>query len=70
MFVAEVVSIRLISHPKEKAAKDAQEGVHEITSGGCTSKAGDHEVGLEAQASCFIVSLKNKQDMANSVYRL
>ena len=43
-----VVSFRLVSHPKEEAATDAQEGVHGTTSGDCTSKVGDHEAGMEA----------------------
>jgi len=42
------VSHGLVSHPKEKAAMDAQEGVHGTASGGCTSKVGDHEAGMEA----------------------
>jgi len=33
-----VVSFKLVSYPKEKAATDAQEGVHGKTSGGYTSK--------------------------------
>ena len=45
---AEVVSLRLVSHPKEEAAKGAQERVHGTASGGCTSKVGDHEAGMEA----------------------
>ena len=44
----EVVSFRLVSHPKEEAATDAQEGVHGTASGGCTSKVGDHEAGMKA----------------------
>jgi hypothetical protein len=43
-----VVSFRLVSYPKEKAATDAQEGVHGKTSGGYTSKVGDPEGGMEA----------------------
>jgi len=43
-----VVSLRLISHPKEEAATDAQEGVHGTATGGCTSKVDDHEAGMEA----------------------
>jgi len=35
-------SLRLVTHPKKKAATDAQEGVHGTTSGGCTSKVGNH----------------------------
>ena len=54
---AEVVSLRLVSHPKEKAATDAQKGVYGTASGGCTSEVGDHEAGMEAKASCFVVSL-------------
>jgi len=60
--------LRLISNPKEEAAKDAQEGVHGTTSGGCTCKVDDHKAGMEAQTSCFIISLKKKQDMADSIY--
>ena len=45
---AKVVSFGLVSHPKEEAATDAQEGVHGTTSGGCTSKVSDHEAGMEA----------------------
>ena len=62
-----MVSLRLISNPKEEAAKDAQERVHGTASGGCTSKIGDHEAGMEAQASCFVVSLKKKQDMTDKL---
>ena len=51
-----------VSHSKEEVAKDAQERVHGTASGGCTSKVGDHEAGMEAQISCFVVSLKKKQD--------
>ena len=65
MCTAEVVSLRLISHPKEEIAKDAEKGVHGTTSGGCTSKVGDHEAGMEAQASCFIINLRKKQDTAD-----
>jgi len=42
------MSLRLVSYPKDKAATDAQEGVHRTTSGGYTSKVGDHEAGMEA----------------------
>jgi hypothetical protein len=45
---AEVVSLRLISHQKEEVATNAQERVYGTTSGGCTSKVGDHEAGMEA----------------------
>jgi len=48
MCTAEVVSLRLISHPKEEIAKDAEEGVHGTTSGGCTSKIGEREADMEA----------------------
>ena len=48
MFTAEVVPFRLVSHPKEKAAADAQEGVYGTASGGCTRKVGDREAGMEA----------------------
>ena len=48
VFTAEVVPFRLVSHPKEKAVADAQEGVYGTASGGCTSKVGDHEAGIEA----------------------
>jgi len=41
------VYFRLVSHPKEEAATDAQ-GVYGTASGGCTSKVSDHEVGMEA----------------------
>jgi hypothetical protein len=44
----EVVSFRLVSHPKEQAAMDAQEGVHGTASEGSTSEVGDHEAGTEA----------------------
>ena len=56
-----------VSHSKEEVAKDAQERVHGTASGGCTSKVDDHEAGMEAQASCFVVSLKKKQDMADKL---
>ena len=62
-----MVSLRLVSHSKEEVAKDAQERVHGTASGGCTSKVGDHEAGMEAQASCFVVSLKKKQDMTDKL---
>ena len=62
-----MVSLRFVSHSKEEVAKDAQERVHGTASGGCTSKVGDHEAGMEAQASCFVVSLKKKQDMADKL---
>ena len=48
VFTAEVVPFRLVSHPKEKAAADEQEGVYGTASGGCTSKVGDHEAGMKA----------------------
>ena len=69
ILTAEVVSLRFISYPKEKAAMNAQEGVHGTTSGGYTSKVGGREAGMEAEASCFVISLKKKQDMADRVYR-
>ena len=47
MCTAEVVSLRLISHPKEEIAKDVEEGVHGTTSGSYTSKVGDREAGME-----------------------
>ena len=62
-----MVSLRLISHPKEEVVNDAQERVHGTASGGCTSKVGDHEAGMEAQTSCFVVSLKKKQDMTDKL---
>ena len=64
---AEVVSLRFVSHSKEEVANDVQERVHGTASGGCTSKVGDHEAGMVAQASCFVVSLKKKQDMADKL---
>jgi hypothetical protein len=45
---AEVVSLSLVSYPKEKAAMDAKEGVHGTTSGGYTSKVGDYKAGMDA----------------------
>jgi len=42
------VSLRLVSHPKEKVATDAQEGVHGTACRGYISKVGDHEAGMEA----------------------
>ena len=62
-----MVSLRFVSHSKEEVAKDAHGRVHGTTSGGCTSKVCNHEAGMEAQASCFIVSLKKKQDMADKL---
>ena len=62
-----MVSLRLVSHPKEEAAMDAPEGVHGIASGGCNGKVSDHEAGMEARVSCFVVSLKKKQDMAEKL---
>ena len=47
VLTTEVVSLRLISYPKEKAVMNAQ-GVHGTTSGGYTSKVGDHKAGMEA----------------------
>ena len=48
VLTAEVVFLRLVSYPKEKAATDAQEGVHGTISGGYTGKVGDHEAGMGA----------------------
>ena len=62
-----MVSLRFVSHSKEEVAKDAQERVHGTASGGYTSKVGDLEAGMEVQASCFVVSLKKKQDMADKL---
>ena len=62
-----MVSLRFVSHSKEEVAKDVQERVHGTASGGCTSKVGDNEAGMEAQASCFVVSLKKKQDMTDKL---
>jgi len=42
------VSLGLVSYPKEKAATDAQEGVHGTISGGYTSKVDNHEAGMGA----------------------
>jgi len=56
VFAAEVVSLRLISHPKEKITTDAQERVSGATSGGA-SKVSDYKEGVAAEASCFIVSM-------------
>jgi hypothetical protein len=64
------VSLRFVSHSKEEVATDVQERVHGTASGGCTSKVGDHEAGMEAQSSCFVVSLKKKQDMADKLLSL
>ena len=65
----QLVSLRPISHPKEEATTNAQERVYGTTIRGCTSKVCDHEAGMEAQANCFIVNLKEKQDMADNIYR-
>ena len=62
-----MVSFRFVTHPKEKAAKDAQERIHGTASRGYTNKVDDHEADMEAQASCFVVSLKKKQDMADKL---
>jgi len=59
------VSFRFVSHPKEEAAKDAQERIQGTASRGYTNKVGDHEAGMEAQASCFIINLRKKQDTAD-----
>ena len=61
------MSLRFVSHPKKEAAKDAPERVHGTASGGYTSKVGDYEAGMEAQASCFIISLRKKQDTADKL---
>ena len=45
------------SHPKEKITTDVQARISGATSGGCTSKVNNYEEGMEAKASCFIVSL-------------
>ena len=47
IFTAEVVSFRLVSHSEAKAATDAQKGVYETASGGCTSKVSDYKAGME-----------------------
>jgi hypothetical protein len=57
VFAAEVVSLRLISHPKEKIITDAQERVSGAISGGCASKVSDYKEGVAAEASCFIISM-------------
>ena len=62
-----MVSFRFVSHPKEEAAKDAQERIHGTASRGYTNKVGDHEAGMEAQASCFIINLRKKQDTADKL---
>ena len=46
VLTVEVVSLRLVSYSKDMATTDAQEGVHGITSGGYTSKVGDHKAGM------------------------
>jgi len=61
------VSLRLVSHSKDAA--DAQDGVYGTASGGCTSKVGDHKAGMEAEVSCFVISLKKKQHTADRIYR-
>ena len=48
VFTAEVVSFRLVSHSEAKAVMDAQKGVYETTSGGCTSKVSNHKAGMES----------------------
>jgi len=57
-----VVSFRFVSHSKEEATKDAQERIHGTARRGYTNKVGDHEAGMEVQASCFIINLRKKQD--------
>ena len=57
VFASKVVSLRLVSHPKEKITTDVQARISGATSGGCTSKVNNYEEGMEAKASCFIVSL-------------
>ena len=47
VLTTEVMPLRLVSYPKEKAATDTQE-VHGTTSGGYTSKVGDRDAGMEA----------------------
>ena len=61
------MSFRFVSHPKEEAAKDAQERIHGTASRGYTNKVGDNEAGMEAQASCFIINLRKKQDTADKL---
>ena len=53
----QVVSLRLVSYPKEKAATDAQEGVDGTASGGRAEDVSDNKEGVAAQTSCFNVDL-------------
>jgi hypothetical protein len=56
----------LISRSKEEVATFAQARVDGATSGGRANKASSHEESLEAEANCFIINLKKKQDMADN----
>ena len=61
IFTAEVVSLGLISHPKEKAATYAQARVDGAISGGQANQVSNHEENLEAEADCFIIKLKKSK---------
>jgi len=52
-----VVSLRLISHPKEEAAAYAQAGINEATSKGQAHEISNHEESMVAEVSCFIINL-------------
>ena len=53
-----MVSLRLISHSKEKVATFAQARIDGAASGGRANKANSHEENLEAEANCFMINLK------------
>ena len=57
VFAGKVVSLRLVSHPKEKITTDVQARINGATCGGSTSKVSSYQAGMEAEAGCFIVIL-------------
>ena len=58
VLTAEVVSLRLISHPEEKIATFAQARIDGAISGGRANKANNYEENLVAEANYFITNLK------------
>ena len=59
VLTAEVVSLRLVSHPKKEATTFAQARINGATSGGQANKISSHKKSLEAKASFFNLK-KNK----------
>ena len=58
VLTVEVVSLRLISHPKKEATTFAQARINGATSGRRANKASNHEKSLETEANYFIINLK------------